>query len=90
MLVKVLGALDLIGGLFLLLGTEISSLFILLLILGVVFLIKAGIGLLKDFASWIDLFGGAIFILLMFFHVPLIICIISGLLLIQKGIFSFF
>jgi len=46
-------------------------------------------GLLRDFASWIDLASGIILILSIFFHIPLVICIIAGILLIQKGIFSF-
>jgi hypothetical protein len=89
MLVKALGVLDFIGGLILIFGIGIKIPYSVLLFFGIIFLIKAGIGLLKDFASWIDLANGAIFILLIFFPVTWLICLIGGAFLIQKGIFSF-
>jgi hypothetical protein len=89
MLVKVLGVIDFIGGLILLFSAGVKIPVPVLVVLAVIFLIKAGIGLLKDFASWIDLIAGIIFILMMFFPVYWIVCIIAGILLIQKGIVSF-
>jgi len=89
MLVKALGVLDFVGGLILLFGAGIKVPVPILIILIVIFLIKAGIGLLKDFASWIDLVAGIVFILMIFFPVYWVVCFISGILLIQKGIVSF-
>lgn len=89
MLVKVLGAMDCIEGLILLFGAGIKLPFYISLILGVFLLIKAGMGKLKDIASWIDLIAGIIFILLIFFNVYWLICLIAGILLLQKGVFSF-
>ncbi|OGJ13359.1 hypothetical protein A3K82_00505 [Candidatus Pacearchaeota archaeon RBG_19FT_COMBO_34_9] len=89
MLVKILGALDFIAGLVLIFGTRFAP-HTILIFFGIILLIKSLIGLLRDFASWIDLLAGIIFILAVFFQIPLIICIIAGVLLIQKSIFSFF
>ena len=89
MLVKALGLVDFIGGLILIFGTNFKIPSLILIILGIVFLIKSGIGLLKDFASWIDLLCGTIFILLIFLSVSWIIGLITGILLIQKGVASF-
>lgn len=89
MLVKVLGALDFLAGLILIFTIWTKIPFLILTILAVIFLIKAGIGLLKDFASWIDLVTGIVFVLLIFFPVYGIICLICAGLLIQKGIVSF-
>jgi len=89
MLVKVLGAIDFIVGLILIFGSEVKIPISLLIVLAVFLFVKAGIGLLKDFASWIDLIAGIIFILLIFFPVYWVICLIVGVALIQKGIFSF-
>ena len=89
MLVKILGAIDFIGGLILLFisGFHFPSQF--LIVLGIIFLIKSGIGLLRDFGSWIDFAASAIFFLIIFFNIPWLICVIVGILVIQKGIFSF-
>lgn len=89
MLVKVLGGIDFISGLILIFGAGFSFPIPILTVFGVILLIKSGIGLLRDFASWIDLLAGIIFILLIFFPIHWIICLIAGILLIQKGIFSF-
>jgi hypothetical protein len=89
MLIKILGTIDFIIGLILIFVTTAKLPYAILLILGGILLLKAGIGLLKDFASWIDFFGGIIFILLIFLPIPWIICLIAGILIIQKGIFSF-
>jgi hypothetical protein len=89
MLIKILGAIDFIGGLFLLFisGFTLPSQF--LIFFGIIFLIKSSLGLLKDFASWIDFVSGIVFILLIFFPIPWFVCVIPAVLLIQKGIFSY-
>jgi len=89
MLVKILGAIDFIGGLLLLFISGFSLPFQIFVFFGAVFLIKSLLGFLKDFASWVDLISGVIFILLIFFTIPWFICLIFAILLIQKGIFSF-
>jgi len=89
MLVKILGGMDFIIGLILIFGAGIKIPVSVLIALAIFLFIKATIGLLKDFASWIDLLSGIVFILSIFFSVPWIICLIAGILLIQKGIFSF-
>lgn len=88
MLVKVLGGIDFISGLILIFGTGLAPKSILIFF-GILLLIKAGFGMFKSFASWIDLLSGGVFILAIFFQIPLWIGIIAGILLIQKGIFSF-
>ena len=88
MLVKILGGIDFISGLILIIGAKFIP-YQILIFFGIILLIKALIGLLRDFASWIDFSAGVIFILLIFFPVHWIICLIVGILLIQKGIFSF-
>ncbi len=89
MLVKALGVLDFVGGLILMFSSGAKIPISVLIVLSIIFLIKAGIGLLKEFASWIDLIAGIVFILMIFFPVYWIVCFISGILLIQKGVVSF-
>ena len=90
MLLKILGAIDLIFGLVLiLLGIGIVFPKAILIVGGIILLIKSSFGFLKDFASWIDFAGGIIFILLMFIEIPEIIVIIVGLFVAQKGVSSF-
>ncbi len=89
MLVKILGAIDFLAGLILIFISGFSLPNQVLIFLGILFLIKSSLGLWKDFASWTDLFSGIIFILLVFFPIYWVICIIIGILLMQKGIFSF-
>jgi len=90
MLLKILGAIDLILGLILiLLGTGILIPKDILIIAGGILLVKSSFCVLKDFASWVDFIGGGIFLLSIMVDVPEMIVIISGLLIAQKGIFSF-
>ncbi len=89
MLVKALGAIDFILGLVLMFSPGIKIPIPILIALATFLLVKAGIGLLKDFASWIDLIAGIVFVLLIFFPVYWIVCLIVGILLVQKGIVSF-
>jgi hypothetical protein len=87
MLIKILGAIDLIGGIFLLLigGIEFKILFF---ILGILFVIKSLLGMWQDLGSWIDLLAGILFLFSIFFQIE-IIGIIIGICLIQKGLVSF-
>ncbi|VVB82553.1 Uncharacterised protein [uncultured archaeon] len=89
MLIKVLGVIDFIAGLLLIFGAGTKLPWLLLLFFGVGLLLKSTLGKLKDFASWIDFLCGINLILLLIFSVPVWISIILGILLVQKGIFSF-
>ena len=90
MILKILGGIDLISGLILILfgaGVVFPGKF--LIFLGMLLLLKSGIGFLKNFASWIDLIGGLILLSSYVFEIPGIVAIIVGLVIAQKGIFSF-
>ncbi|MFH1607538.1 MAG: hypothetical protein ABIA78_00190 [archaeon] len=90
MLVKILGGIDLIAGLVLIFGAGGDLPSQLLVILGVVLLAKSGLGLLGDFGSWVDLSSGIVLLLSAILTLPWFISFICGVLIIQKGIFSFF
>jgi len=89
MLIKVLGIIDIIAGLILIFEKNINPSIYVLMILGLILISKSFLGLPKDFASWIDLSSGLIFLLLIIISIPWIISLIFGLLILQKGIFSF-
>lgn len=89
MLIKILGAIDFIAGLILIFGAGAKLPYLILMPFGVILLLKSTFGLLKDFASWIDFLCGINFILLILLPIPKVISIILGILLVQKGIFSF-
>ena len=89
MLVKILGAIDVIAGLILIFGPGINFPSSIVIIFGIVLLAKSSLGLLKDFASWIDFLAGLTFLLSVIISVPVIISVIIGLLILQKGVFSF-
>ncbi|MBI2047052.1 hypothetical protein HYT26_02730 [Candidatus Pacearchaeota archaeon] len=52
-------------------------------------ILKSGLGLFKDIASWIDIFSALLFIISIFVPVFKILLVISAVLLFQKGILSF-
>ena len=89
MLVEALGIIDLIAGLILVFGMGINLPAQMMIIFGIIMLSKSGLGLLKDFASWIDFLAGIIFLLSAIIPIPILISVIIGLLVIQKSIFSF-
>ena len=89
MLVKVLGIIDVLAGGILIFGAGVNLPYYAFLILGIILLAKFFLGLPKDFASWIDFSCGVILLLSAVITIPQIISIIFGLLVIQKGIFSF-
>jgi hypothetical protein len=90
MLIKALGAIDIISGLILLFGAGIKLPSTLLLILGIILIAKSFLGMFKEFGSWIDLLSGAVLILSSLIAMPIFISIIFGILVLQKGIVSFF
>ena len=62
---------------------------IVIMVFGIILLIK-GLVFIKSLASMIDLFAGAVLITGIFFSIPPLLFWIAAILLIQKGIFSFF
>ena len=90
MIVKFFGGIDLIAGLLLIFWGSNNKLDIgIIIFLAIVLFLKSLIGFLENFGSWID-FLLSIFIFLSFIlSLPEIIFILLGLLISQKGIFSF-
>jgi hypothetical protein len=88
MLVKVLGAIDIIIGIIFIFAANIELNSSILIFLGLVLLAKSSLGMLKDFASWIDFLSGIFLLLMVVISVPAFILFILGLLLLQKGFFS--
>lgn len=88
MLVKVLGAIDILSGILFLLAIGVKPNTNILLFFGIILITKSSFGMLKDFASWIDFLSALLFILLIFTTIPKFILIIFSILLLQKGIFS--
>jgi len=89
MLVKIFGGFDLIIGVILIFNLFEKINPKIIAGIGLLLLIKSSLGILKDFASWIDLSAGGILIISIFLSIPEIISIILGILMVQKGIFSF-
>ena len=76
MLVKILGAVDVIASaifLFVILGFSFPT--SILLIFGIILLAKSSLGMLMDFASWIDFLGGIFLLLLIVINIPTFILI---------------
>ena len=90
MLVKTLGIIDLVVGVIILFLINLNLPNQMLLFFGVLVFTKSGIGMLKDLGSWIDFSAGAILFLSIVFTIQSTISIIFGVLVLQKGIFSFF
>lgn len=89
MLIKGLGIVDLVTGLIIMFGTEMGFPKRIFFIFAIIMIAKSSLGMLKDFASWIDAISGIIFLIMIVLPVPGVLRIIAGLLLIQKGLFSF-
>ena len=89
MLVKILGATDIFSGLILIVGNWINVPTELLLILGGILVIKSFLGMFKEIGSWIDIGTGIILILSALVSMPFVISLIFGILILQKGVFSF-
>lgn len=90
MLLKLFGAFDVITGIILIiLGFGIKINHNVLWVLAIILFLKSGMGLLKDFASWIDFSCGILILLSLSFNIPLLFFWILAILIAQKGIFSF-
>jgi len=88
-LIKILGWIDIAGGIILI--TKLISLLPnkALYFIGMLFLVKASFGFFKNFASWIDGVTGLIFLLSILIAVPWWILLIVSIFLFQKGGASF-
>jgi Sec-independent protein secretion pathway component TatC len=89
MLVKFLGAIDLLAGFVLICGAYYEFPAKIPLVLGSILILKSTLGFLKNFASWVDFLSGIIILLSIIFQIPSIISIVHGILIIQKGLLSF-
>jgi hypothetical protein len=89
MLVKILGIIDLLAGTILIFNEWLNLSKIVFLIFGIILFAKSFLGFPKNFASWIDIFCGILLLLSIFFSFPIWIRAIFGLLVFQKGVFSF-
>ena len=89
MLVKILGAIDVVAGAVLGLSILTKIPFQIFIFLGLVLLIKSFLGFPKDFAGWIDFLTAVVLILCAFVQIPLFIKIIFMVLIVQKGVSSF-
>jgi len=90
MLVKILGAIDVLVGLILILigsGNNLPK--TILFVFGIVLALKSCLGFFKDVASWIDLICAIMLFGSAFISLPGILTIIAGLVIIQKGLVSF-
>ena len=89
MLIKIFGILDIIIGAILIFGTGSNLPFKFLIFLAIVMMAKSSLGFWQDFGSWVDLTIGFVFLLMIIVSIPRFIGIILGILIIQKGFFSF-
>ena len=89
MFVKILGFADVIIGLILFFGMDAGFPAKLILFIGMMLLMKSFLGMLQDFASWIDFICALVFLISSLFLLPWIIYLICGILIIQKGFMSF-
>ena len=89
-MLKILGGIDVVCALLLLLmsiGVKMPA--FILVVFAIIMILKSGLGLFKDLASWFDIFAGLLFIISIFVPVFKILLVISAVLLFQKGILSF-
>ena len=89
MLVKFFGILDVVIGIMLVFLSSLNPSAGTLMFFGIVSITKSSFGMWKDFASWIDLLAGVFLGLAILVKIPMIFEIILGILVFQKGIFSF-
>ena len=87
MFIKLLGVVDVLAGIFLLIALKpVFMVFAVYLIAKAVLFSLMGLNI----GSFIDFFAGIVFAFSLFLVLPHFIAVIFGVLIIQKGIFSFF
>ncbi len=90
MIIKILGGMDVVIGFILIIfgaGVSISS--GVLVFCGMVLIAKSLLGFFQDFASWVDFVSGIFLLISSVFHLPGLIAIILGIVIMQKGGISF-
>ena len=90
MLVKILGLADLIIGILIVFLSQFNPPANVLISFSVIAFSKSSLGMLRDFGSWIDFSAGIVLGIAILTSIPLAISIIVGILVLQKGVFSFF
>ena len=89
MLVKVFGLVDLIIGTVLVFLIYLNPSANILISFSIIAFTKSSFGMLRDFGSWIDFSAGILLGLTIIMQIPLLISAIIGILVLQKGVFSF-
>jgi hypothetical protein len=91
MLIKILGTIDFFASMiFLFTIINISFPNSIYILFGIILLVKSSLGMLQDFASWIDFLGGLFFLFSLIINIPKFMFLAMGILIIQKAFFSFF
>ena len=90
MLVKMFGFADLIIGMTLVFLSGFNPPANILISFSVIAFTKSTFGMLQDFGSWIDFSAGIILGIAILTNIPLFLSLVVGILVLQKGIFSFF
>jgi hypothetical protein len=85
----ILGGIDLISSLVLLFGKQLNLPATFFMFFAFLLFAKCLMGMLKDFASWIDLICGILLLLSIPLILPFAVKIVASAFLIQKGLFSF-
>ncbi|MDP2628710.1 MAG: hypothetical protein Q8P15_02315 [Nanoarchaeota archaeon] len=90
MLLKILGGADIVLSIILIFINSLNIHFSILWVGGIFLILKGGINFYRYWATWIDGTAGILLLFSSVFHIPSIIVTIVGLLLLQKGVYSFF
>ena len=90
MLVKVFGAVDLIIGMMIVFLSYLNLPSNVLISFSIIAFTKSSFGMLRDFGSWIDFSAGILLGIAILINIPLFLSLVVGILVLQKGVFSFF
>ena len=88
MLLKLLGMIDILAGIILIFTLKVYTFISIIMI--ILLLIKSSLSFWKDIGSWIDSSVAFAFLISIFYSLPIFLLFILGILILQKGIFSFF
>ena len=87
MLIKVFGLMDLLAAIVFASAQWGFGLYLGKII--AIYLIVKSLLFITDFASWVDFLSGIIILISIILQIPSLISIVHGILIIQKGLFSF-
>ncbi|MEK6819973.1 MAG: hypothetical protein AABY03_02130 [Nanoarchaeota archaeon] len=90
MLVKMFGFADLLIGMTLVFLSSFNPPINILISFSIIAFTKSTFGMLQDFGSWIDFSAGIVLGIAILTSIPLFISVVIGILVFQKGVFSFF